>query len=84
MHIIQYESGKTSMFNLRKKYSTMTIANDRDSKYVIKAQLLPYMMICLGLFSLILQLNLMIHIKMEGVYRFFKISFKNRCSTFTE
>lgn len=37
-----------------------------------------------GLFSLILQLNLMMHIKMEGVYRFFKISFKNHCSTVTE
>lgn len=41
MYIIQYKNGKTSVFNLRKKYSTMTVANDMqichyDSKYVIK------------------------------------------------
>jgi len=36
MHIIPYKNGKASMFNLRKK-SAMTIANDRDNKYVIKA-----------------------------------------------
>lgn len=37
MYIIQYQNGKTSVFNLRKKYSTMTVGNDSDSKYVIKA-----------------------------------------------
>lgn len=37
MYIIQYKNGKTSVFYLRKKYSTMTIANDSDSKHVIKA-----------------------------------------------
>lgn len=55
------------MFNLRKKYSTMTVANDSTINMSFK-QTVPTVY-NYGLFSLIPPLTLMMYIKMEGVHR---------------